>query len=1034
MEHITQKEWLDFLHLLHNKLRNGKGIKLTQMPALIEISNFMLFRFLDNDNLGIGLPDKLKFKHMYLKYATNKKIQEDKKTPNLVDRNCYKLWHAVYDVNNNIDNYLIGKYFVTPVLSKYLNSATSRVSAYIGSHTACETIQDIVNTIYERFKNIEFNSEFFDMFGSAYEAFKTSATGNLGKHTAQHFTNQYIKKIVIDELDPKHNEVFYEPCAGSGGFIHTADHYIVEKEGIENAKIFKNNIYANECNPEIFRPLLLNMLFHNIPVNNITEQDSLGRNNAIDMKGKVDIIATNYPFGMSNKLETGYNEEWNEYWEILRQNKTSFVKNSSAQFIVHIYHSLKENGRTGFVSDRGILNNGCDKATSWESKLRRFMFENNDVYKIVFLPQGAFTYTNFQTCIIFMKKGQKTKMCELYDSKFRTLKDKTSEIYVEDKPLKVFTFKELEDNNFSIKIEEPKEEIKEGFVNLGDIIDFDKKNKHNADIQQEQGKYVFLTSSQKIKYSDINDYDDYRIIIGTGGKGSIHYYKNFACSDHNFVLKTKTDTENLKNIYYYLWLNFSIIEDGFHGGGLKNISKSYVEKIRIPQLSQSHQDEIVEFLDKQFTNYNIELLTPYTKTIDIFKLLIHKKYTEFADVIHIIYRKIEADALDKKFESDKKAIFNMNVNLVETKEYKFKEAVNEIFSSGIRKTVQERITGNYPYYGANGIIAQIDEYKYDGEHLLCAESGTIGAVHKVNGKFFPTKDLWVIKCNETICNITYLYYHLKYLSVFTITGHGIPHFSKSNLEKLPIKIPSIADQQKIIAMIEKIESEQTSYITYANMLQEQIDNIGTIITNICNVKEQNEQDDHNENDTIDNDDEDVKPIKKIAKKTINKNDLSEPDTESIVISESSKPPKKNAKVIKTLKKKSNFDVNTNTSSRTIAKTDEDEKPIKKIAKKTINKNDLSDSDTDSIVTCESSKLPKKNVKVIKTLRGKSTMDDNAITLHKLTDSSNESEDECEKQPKKIINKKDSLLNNETVTIKKKGAIVKVVKTQKTIKK
>ncbi len=189
---------------------------------------------------------------------------------------------------------LIVQYYENEYLHKYLNSATAKVSAFINRHESAETIQDIINTVYKKFKDVEFNSEFFDMFGSAYEQFKTDACGNGGKHTAQHFTNVYIKKIVINELKPKHDEVFYEPCAGSGGFIHTADHFVIENEGLEEAMIFKKNIYANECNPEIFRPLLLNMLFHNIPVDNIKEQDSLSYANVMALKEKCDIITTNY--------------------------------------------------------------------------------------------------------------------------------------------------------------------------------------------------------------------------------------------------------------------------------------------------------------------------------------------------------------------------------------------------------------------------------------------------------------------------------------------------------------------------------------------------------------------------------------------------------------------------------------------------------------------------------------------------------------------------------------------------------------------
>ena len=125
-------------------------------------------------------------------------------------------------------------------------------------------------------------------------------------------------------MQQKHNEIFYEPCAGSGGFIHTADHYVLEKEGEEKSKIFKKNIHANECNPEIYRPLILNMLFHNIPMSdkddcNIREEDSLCNENIIRMKNKVDLIATNFPFGMSTVLEPNKNTE--KCWEVLKSGK-----------------------------------------------------------------------------------------------------------------------------------------------------------------------------------------------------------------------------------------------------------------------------------------------------------------------------------------------------------------------------------------------------------------------------------------------------------------------------------------------------------------------------------------------------------------------------------------------------------------------------------------------------------------------------------------------------------------------------------------
>lgn len=128
---ISQKEWLDFLDLLHNKLRNAKGLKLTQLPALCEISNFMLFRFTDSKKIvGIKLADEERFKNIYKNYATDEKIKEDRTIKNPGDRNSYKLWNAVYNTDN--DDCLILKYIKNDKLRMYLRSSTNKLSAYMG--------------------------------------------------------------------------------------------------------------------------------------------------------------------------------------------------------------------------------------------------------------------------------------------------------------------------------------------------------------------------------------------------------------------------------------------------------------------------------------------------------------------------------------------------------------------------------------------------------------------------------------------------------------------------------------------------------------------------------------------------------------------------------------------------------------------------------------------------------------------------------------------------------------------------------------
>jgi type I restriction-modification system DNA methylase subunit len=921
----TQDQWLAFLHQLHCKVRGAKGVKLTGMPALIEISNFIMFRFMDNsDKLGIKLEEsdeinikKYKMKDLYELYATSEKINDDKKTKIIKDKNAYKLWEAIYDVKSNDGNCLIVEYYNNDYLKCFLDSTTSKVSAYMSKNTAAEDIQQIIHIIYKEFEGIEFNSKFFDMFGSAYEKFKTDANGNAGKQTAQHFTNVFIKQIIITELNPVHSDIFYEPCAGTGGFIHTADNYVCKQEGEEKALIFKSNIYANECNPEIFRPLMMNMLFHNIPVTNISEQDSLCTENIKNMLGKADIIASNFPFGMSTVLtQDGNFDDWTKYWEVLQSGK-GYIKNSSAQFMIHMCHSLKPNGRLGVVSDRGILNNGTDKATSSETKVRKHLFEKYNLYKIILLPENSFTYTKFQTCIIFIRKGETTKVCEIYEAHFRKPKEfRTSEMYVDEMPLYTYNIDDLRKNNYSIK---PKviDAVSVGdYVKLGDVCKFIKGKSMttahmiDGDYKVIGGGYVFMEGQTHSEYNC----ESGTVIMSNDGAyaGYINKYneKIFITSHCNkmTIKQSMVDKYNYEYIYYYLKIVYQELlissenNNGFQKGQAQpsiNIDKMY-EHIKIPSIPLSHQKEIVEVLDEQFKKYNIELLSPYTKTIKLFDLLVYRKYEEFKDAMHLIYRKIEADAMHQQFEMDKKAIFNILVNNVDNKLVSLGDVVEIDGCNGKFKLSELADDGIYNYYSASKTnpTGKINDYCFDGDnYLLFVKSGGnknnlesdtgLGKVFKCSGKTAGNPAIIKLITKHNTTNIDYLILYLSY-NVVSIRKYAVFNAGNGNI-RIPefmtdfkIKIPSIEDQQKIIQHIESMEATQKTYADYGLLLSQQLDNINNMIKNIC-VQSNEEQviDIEEEEKKIDEPEKEAeltKPKRVVKKKKIIEDDTSIDET------------------------------------------------------------------------------------------------------------------------------------------------------------
>jgi len=103
---------------------------------------------------------------------------------------------------------------------------------------------------------------------------------------------------------------------------------------------------------------------------------------------------------------------------------------------------------------------------------------------------------------------------------------------------------------------------------------------------------------------------------------------------------------------------------------------------------------------------------------------------------------------------------------------------------------RSRIKGQYPYYGAAGIIDYVNDFKYEGNYLLIAEDGTVTSdgnrpmLQLARGKFWVSNHAHVLQC-KSYKDTLFLYYQLKNTSVAPfITGAVQPKLSQENLNKI----------------------------------------------------------------------------------------------------------------------------------------------------------------------------------------------------------------------------------------------------------
>ncbi len=141
---------------------------------------------------------------------------------------------------------------------------------------------------------------------------------------------------------------------------------------------------------------------------------------------------------------------------------------------------------------------------------------------------------------------------------------------------------------------------------LEEICEFINGKKRNVSESIENGKYKFITCSIH-GYSYLNEYDfeDKALIINSingSGKCMIYCTDKYSTTNNNFHFKVKNKKILTEYIYYYLYHNINLLENGFIGSNQKKISKEYLNNLEIIIPSLEIQEKIIkkcEYYDKQ---------------------------------------------------------------------------------------------------------------------------------------------------------------------------------------------------------------------------------------------------------------------------------------------------------------------------------------------------------------------------------------------------------------------------------------------------
>lgn len=122
-------------------------------------------------------------------------------------------------------------------------------------------------------------------------------------------------------------------------------------------------------------------------------------------------------------------------------------------------------------------------------------------------------------------------------------------------------------------------------------------------------------------------------------------------------------------------------------------------------------------------------------------------------------------------------------------------------------TKSARESGEYPYYGANGIQDYVSDYIFDGKYVLVGEDGSVmnengnPIVTWAEGKIWVNNHAHIIEEIDGVL-LKYLFHYIQIINVRNLIHGNIPKLNQGDFRKLQIAVPPLEVQYEIVHILD----------------------------------------------------------------------------------------------------------------------------------------------------------------------------------------------------------------------------------------
>ncbi len=330
-------------------------------------------------------------------------------------------------------------------------------------------------------------------------------------------------------------------------------------------------------------------------------------------------------------------------------------------------------------------------------------------------------------------------------------------------------------------------------MKISELYTYAPKSKMKAGEANSSGKYQFYASSpDEDRRCDSYLYDVPAIIMGTGGSATIHYFEGKFSTSTDCLTLIPNEKVIPKYLYYLFLGNFSTLEAGFKGAGLKHTNKGYIDNIEIPSIPDiTHQAKVVELFD----------------LLD--SVIVNKKaqITELDTLIKARFVEMFGDKYPNMVVGDKLKTTSGGTPSKKHSEYYDGGTIPWLTSgevnAGIIRTVKNRITEEAVKNSSAKMIPE-------NSILVAMYGATAGQVGLLKMRTTTNQAICSILPNEKYLP-EYLYYAIASKKDWMISqsaGGAQPNISQSVIRRMEIVDAPIAMQNIFVKLVHQVDKSK----------------------------------------------------------------------------------------------------------------------------------------------------------------------------------------------------------------------------------